>query len=68
MSSPSIFREPVAWRGATEAFFVGKAIGDRQLLLRFQDKLLVFTCQCTDARRIAIATPLVSAAAWNDQY
>jgi hypothetical protein len=43
---------------------VGKAIGDCQPFLRFQDKLLFFTRQCTDARRIAIATPLVSAAAW----
>jgi hypothetical protein len=43
---------------------VGKAIGDCQLFLRFQDRLLFFTCQCTDARRIAIVTPLVSTAAW----
>jgi len=41
---------------------VRKAIGDCQSFLRFQDKLL-FTCQCTDARGIPIATPLVSAAA-----
>jgi hypothetical protein len=50
--------------GATGAFFVGKAIGDCQLFLGFQDKLLFFTGQGTDAARIAIATPLVSAAAW----
>ena len=37
---------------------MGKAIGDYQPFLRFEDKLLVFTCQCTDAR-IPIATRLV---------
>jgi hypothetical protein len=49
--------------GATRAFFVRKAIGDCQSFLPFQNKLL-FTCQCTDARRISITTSLVSAAAW----
>ena len=47
MSSPSIFRQPLS--GACDRSFVRKAIGDCQSFLRFQDKLLFFACQCTDA-------------------
>jgi hypothetical protein len=50
MSFPSIFCDPRRPTDATGAFFVGKAIGDCQLFLRFQDKLLFFTANATPDR------------------